>query len=50
MSIKMPTLTNVICLGCGYKDQAWWSEFGSEQPCLNCDAPNVYVVKAKEAK
>ena len=50
MNIQMPILKKVICLDCGYKDEAYWGEFGSEQPCLNCDAPNSYIAKIKEAK
>ena len=43
--IKMPKLVKVICDDCGYKDEAYWGEYGSEQPCLNCDAPNIYLRK-----
>lgn len=46
MAVKMPQLTNVICLDCNTTDQAFWSDFGSEQPCLNCNAPAVNLVKA----
>ena len=45
MAIKMPQLTNVICLNCNATDQAYWSDFGSEQSCLNCDAPAVNLIK-----
>lgn len=47
MSIKMPTVKKVICLNCGTSDLANWSDFGSEQPCLNCDSAPVYLVEAK---
>lgn len=36
--IRMPKQVNVICDECGYADEAMWGDFGSEQPCLNCDA------------
>ena len=43
----MPIQVSVICVQCGYKDEAMWSDYGSEQPCLNCDAPNVDLVKVE---
>ena len=45
MSIQMPKLVDVKCNECGATDQAWWSEFGSEQPCLNCDTPAVNLIR-----
>ena len=45
--MKMPTLTQVTCLSCGEIDQAFWGDFGSEQPCLNCDAPAIDLVRSK---
>lgn len=45
MAIKMPILVNVECLSCGDIDFANWSDFGSEQPCLSCDAPAIDLVR-----
>jgi hypothetical protein len=41
----MPKQVNVECEECGYADEAMWSDFGSEQPCLNCDAAPTSLVK-----
>ncbi len=41
----MPKQVSVKCEECGYQDEAMWSDYGSEQPCLNCDAANVHLVK-----
>jgi len=41
----MYKIVEVICLDCNSKDVANWSDFGAEQPCLNCDAPAVNLVK-----
>jgi hypothetical protein len=43
--IKMPKVVNVICDECGFEDEANWGEYGSEQPCLSCDAAPVYLSK-----
>lgn len=45
MNIKMPKVEQVICLNCNASDLANWSDFGAEQPCLNCDSAPVYLVK-----
>jgi hypothetical protein len=45
MSIQMPKLVQVICDECDYRDQAYWSQFGAQQPCLMCDAAPVYLSK-----
>ena len=45
MSVKMPQLVNVKCDICGYLDQAYWSEFGAEQPCLACDASPIDLIR-----
>ena len=43
--IKMPKQVNVKCDECGYEDEAMWGDFGSEQPCLNCDAAPAQLSK-----
>ena len=43
--MKMPTLTQVVCVSCGVKDEAHWGDYGAEQSCLNCDAPAVDLVR-----
>lgn len=43
MSVKMPKIVQVACDICGYVDTANWSDVGSEQPCLGCDAAPVYL-------
>ena len=39
-------LQKVICNICENVDEAWWSDFGAEQPCLNCAAAPVELVLA----
>jgi hypothetical protein len=39
-------LKKVICSICKNVDEAWWSDFGAEQPCLNCAAAPVELVLA----
>ena len=43
--IRMPKQVNVKCDECGYEDEAMWGDFGSEQPCLNCDAAPAQLSK-----
>jgi ribosomal protein S27E len=45
MSIKMPKLLDVVCDQCGETDQAYFSAYGSEQPCLACGAAPVFLSK-----
>jgi hypothetical protein len=44
--IKMPVLTHVECVHCGQLDTAYWSDFGAEQPCVNCDAPPIDLIRS----
>jgi ribosomal protein S27E len=41
----MPKYTNVKCEDCGFEDIVVWGLYGSEQPCLNCDAASIYLRK-----
>ena len=43
--MKMPTLTQVVCVSCSTQDKVYWGEYGAEQSCLNCDAPAVDLIR-----
>lgn len=43
--IKMPKLVKAICENCKTEDEVYWGQYGSEQSCLNCDAPPMSFVK-----
>ena len=43
--IKMPILVNVKCDKCGWDDEVYFSEYGAEQSCFNCDAAPIYLSK-----
>jgi hypothetical protein len=50
MSIKMPVLVEVICTECSATDEAWWSVFGAEQPCLNCNIAPAFLKKIERGE
>ena len=38
-------IVKVQCEVCGMTDESVWSEYGAEQPCLNCDAAPMDLVR-----
>jgi hypothetical protein len=45
MLIKLPKTVSVICLECNTELETHWSEFGAIEPCFNCDAAPIYLIK-----
>jgi hypothetical protein len=45
VAIQMPTDEKVICEECGSLQEAVWGPYGSEFPCIECDAAPVYLAK-----
>jgi hypothetical protein len=46
-SIKMPKVSYGKCMECQVAAEYYFSEFGSNEPCINCDASPINIIKVQ---
>jgi hypothetical protein len=46
-SIKMPKVSYGKCQECQVAAEYYFSEFGSNEPCINCDASPSTIIKVQ---
>jgi ribosomal protein S27E len=44
---NMAKIVKVTCKNCGLIQEAVYSQYGAEFPCIECDAAPVYLVAAR---
>jgi len=45
MSIQMPKVSYGKCLECQVAAEYYFSEYGSQESCINCDAAPSLIIK-----
>jgi hypothetical protein len=47
MSIKLPVVAKGRCESCGYVTEYNFSEYGSEESCIECNSAPVFIREVK---
>jgi len=45
MAINMPRVAHHKCVECGIIAEYYFNEYGSNEPCISCDAAPVSLIK-----